>query len=75
VIEELIQQLKSDYTIVIVTHNLHQALRVSDQTAFFTTESHDLGRTGVLVEAGPTSQIFTAPRDQRTDDYINGRVG
>jgi len=66
-IEELIYQLKEQYTIVIVTHNLQQAARVSDRTAFFW-----LGR---LVEYGPTSDLFTAPRDKLTEDYITGRFG
>jgi phosphate transport system ATP-binding protein len=66
-IEELIYQLKEQYTIVIVTHNLQQAARVSDQTAFFW-----LGR---LVEYGATSDMFTAPRDKLTEDYITGRFG
>jgi phosphate transport system ATP-binding protein len=66
-IEELIFQLKKDYTIVIVTHNMQQAARVSDRTAFFLQ--------GELVEFGPTIQIFTNPRDKRTEDYITGRFG
>ncbi len=66
-IEELIYQLKEKYTIVIVTHNLQQAARVSDKTAFFW-----LGR---LVELGPTAQMFTAPKDKLTEDYITGRFG
>jgi phosphate transport system ATP-binding protein len=74
-IEELMTELKSDYTIVCVTHNMQQAARVSDRTAFFTVEVGEGGRTGVMVEMGPTEQIFTAPSDQRTDDYITGRFG
>ncbi len=66
-VEELIYQLKEQYTIVIVTHNLQQAARVSDRTAFFW-----LGR---LVEYGPTADTFTAPRDKLTEDYITGRFG
>jgi phosphate transport system ATP-binding protein len=66
-IEELIYQLKERYTIVIVTHNLQQAARVSDKTAFFW-----LGR---LVEFGPTAEMFTAPKDKLTEDYITGRFG
>jgi phosphate transport system ATP-binding protein len=66
-IEELIYELKKDYTIVIVTHNLQQAARVSDRTAFFW-----LGR---LVEFGDTADVFTAPRDRLTEDYITGRFG
>jgi phosphate transport system ATP-binding protein len=75
-IEELMTQLKSDYTIVVVTHNMQQAARVSDRTAFFTVEMDDHGsRTGVMVEMGPTEKLFTTPSDQRTDDYITGRFG
>jgi phosphate transport system ATP-binding protein len=75
-IEELMTELKSDYTIVCVTHNMQQAARVSDRTAFFTVEvGEESGRTGVMVEIGPTEQIFTSPSDQRTDDYITGRFG
>jgi phosphate transport system ATP-binding protein len=74
-IEELMEELKKDYTIVVVTHNMQQAARVSDRTAFFTVNIQEQGRTGVLVEMGPTDQIFTAPSDQRTDDYITGRFG
>ena len=66
-IEELIYELKEKYTIVIVTHNMQQAARVSDRTAFFW-----LGR---LVEVGPTAEIFTAPKDKLTEDYITGRFG
>jgi phosphate transport system ATP-binding protein len=74
-IEELIAELKTDYTIVIVTHNMQQAARVSDRTAFFTVEASDGQRTGIMVEIGPTSQMFTAPTDKRTEDYITGRFG
>ncbi|HWE54514.1 MAG TPA: phosphate ABC transporter ATP-binding protein PstB [Acidimicrobiales bacterium] len=74
-IEELITELKQDYTIVVVTHNMQQAARVSDRTAFFTVEETDGMRTGVLVESGPTHRIFTSPTDQRTDDYVAGRFG
>jgi phosphate transport system ATP-binding protein len=74
-IEELMTELKSEYTIVVVTHNMQQAARVSDRTAFFTVDLADGGRTGVLVETGTTNQMFTAPSDQRTDDYITGRFG
>ena len=66
-IEDLIFRLKKDYTIVIVTHNMQQAARVSDYTAFFLQ--------GELVEMGPTVDIFTNPRDKRTEDYITGRFG
>jgi phosphate transport system ATP-binding protein len=76
-IEELMIELKRDYTIVIVTHNMQQAARVSDRTAFFTAEvsNHGRERTGVLVEFDRTNQIFTAPSDRRTEDYITGRFG
>ncbi|GAB6273307.1 MAG: phosphate ABC transporter ATP-binding protein PstB [Peptococcaceae bacterium] len=66
-IEELIQVLKKNYTIVIVTHNMQQAARVSDVTAFFLN--------GELIEYGSTEEIFTRPKDQRTEDYISGRFG
>jgi phosphate transport system ATP-binding protein len=74
-IEELMVELKTEYTIVVVTHNMQQAARVSDRTAFFTVDVSSGRRTGVLVEMGPTQQMFTAPTDQRTDDYITGRFG
>jgi len=74
-IEELMTELKNEYTIVVVTHNMQQAARVSDRTAFFTVDSADGVRTGVLVETGTTDQIFTSPSDPRTDDYITGRFG
>ncbi len=76
-IEELMIELKRDYTIVIVTHNMQQAARVSDRTAFFTAEVSNEGRerTGVLVEFDRTEKIFTAPTDRRTEDYITGRFG
>ncbi len=75
-IEELMTELKREYTIVIVTHNMQQAARVSDRTAFFTTEVNEREqRTGVLVEMDRTEKIFTAPSDQRTEDYITGRFG
>jgi len=76
-IEELMIELKRDYTIVIVTHNMQQAARVSDRTAFFTAEVSNEGRerTGVLVEFDRTEKIFTAPGDRRTEDYITGRFG
>ena len=66
-IEDLIHELKASYTIVIVTHNMQQAARVSDQTAFF--------YMGELVELGSTEQIFTAPTEQRTEDYVTGKFG
>ena len=71
-IEDLMRSLAEDYTIVIVTHNMQQAARVSDMTAFLMMEED---RAGVLVEYGPTSQLFTNPRDKRTEDYITGRFG
>jgi phosphate transport system ATP-binding protein len=75
-IEELMTELKQEYTIVVVTHNMQQAARVSDRTAFFTVEVGTEGaRTGIMVETGPTETLFTAPSDQRTDDYITGRFG
>jgi phosphate transport system ATP-binding protein len=66
-IEDLIHELKDRYTMVIVTHNMQQAARVSDQTAFFLQ--------GDLVESGPTNTIFTKPKDSRTEDYITGKFG
>ena len=66
-VEELIEELKKDYTIVIVTHNMQQAARISDDTAFFLN--------GVLVEYSETKDMFTAPKDTRTEDYITGRFG
>ena len=75
-IEELIAELKTQYTIVIVTHNMQQAARISDRTAFFSVEVSDSGRrTGQLVEIDRTEQIFTNPEDPRTEAYITGRVG
>jgi len=71
-IEELLRELERSYTIVIVTHNMQQAARVSDQTVFFSLSEQ---RQGILVEAGPTQQIFTNPGDPRTEDYITGRFG
>ena len=73
VIEDLIAGLKEHYTIVIVTHNMQQAARVSDNTAFFTIEG--TGDPGRLIEVGDTSMIFTKPSDERTEAYITGRVG
>ena len=66
-VEELAMDLKKDYTIVIVTHNMQQAARISDKTAFFLL--------GELVEMGPTEQVFSTPVDKRTEDYISGRFG
>ena len=76
-IEDLMQDLKADYTIVIVTHNMQQAARVSDMTAFFTAEvnSESDTRTGVLVEFDTTQTIFTTPSNERTEAYITGRFG
>jgi phosphate transport system ATP-binding protein len=76
-IEELMRELKRTYTIVIVTHNMQQAARVSDRTAFFTAEVDPKAerRTGVLVEYDATARIFSNPRDERTENYISGRFG
>ncbi len=76
-IEDLMQELKADYTIVIVTHNMQQAARVSDRTAFFTTEVNETSdtRTGVLVEYDVTDKIFSNPSDERTENYVTGRFG
>jgi phosphate transport system ATP-binding protein len=76
-IEDLMRELKSQYTIVIVTHNMQQATRVSDRTAFFSvlTEGDSDTRTGVLVEYGATEQIFQDPKDPRTQAYVTGRMG
>ena len=71
-IEELMLELKKDYTIAIVTHNMQQAMRVADTTAFFSVDISQGGRTGYLVEIGPTKEIFEAPREQMTKDYIGG---
>jgi phosphate transport system ATP-binding protein len=71
-IEDLMRSLAENYTIVIVTHNMQQAARVSDMAAFLMMEED---RAGVLVEYGPTSQLFTNPKDKRTEDYITGRFG
>jgi phosphate transport system ATP-binding protein len=75
-IEDLMQELVSDYTIVIVTHNMQQAARVSDRTAFFTVDVSDEGhRTGTIVEFDRTETIFTNPGDERTEAYVTGRFG
>jgi len=76
-IEDLMQEIKREYTIVIVTHNMQQAARVSDSTAFFTTETNEVSdrRTGVLVEFNSTQQLFSRPDDPRTEAYITGRFG
>jgi phosphate transport system ATP-binding protein len=76
-IEDLMHEIKTQYTIVIVTHNMQQATRVSDRTAFYSVlrdEKSDT-RTGVLVEYGPTAQIFGDPHDERTQAYVTGRMG
>ncbi|CQD21057.1 phosphate transporter ATP-binding protein [Mycobacterium lentiflavum] len=72
-IEELISELKQDYTIVIVTHNMQQAARVSDQTAFFNLEA--AGKAGRLIEIDDTEKIFSNPKQKATEDYISGRFG
>jgi phosphate transport system ATP-binding protein len=74
-IEELMRELKRDYTIVIVTHNMQQAARVADRTAFFSLDVENGSRSGVLVEYDETEKIFTAPSDKRTEDYVTGRFG
>jgi phosphate transport system ATP-binding protein len=74
-IEELMHELKRDYTLVIVTHNMQQAARVADLTAFFSLEVTEAGRSGVLVEYDDTDKIFTSPADARTEDYVTGRFG
>ena len=76
-IEELMQEIKNEYTIVIVTHNMQQAARVSDRTAFYTTEVSEQGdrRTGRLVEFDITEKIFSNPSDTRTENYVTGRFG
>ncbi len=76
-IEDLMMELKQDYSIVIVTHNMQQAARVSDMTAFFTVELKDDGRdrTGAVVEYAETDKIFTNPDDKRTEDYVTGKFG
>ena len=66
-IEDLAQELKKDYTIVMVTHNMQQAARISDKTAFFLL--------GEVIEFGDTEQLFSVPKDRRTEDYITGRFG
>jgi phosphate transport system ATP-binding protein len=71
-IEELLRELEQNYTIIIVTHNMQQAARVSDKTVFFSLNEH---RQGIMVEAAPTEKLFTNPDDQRTEDYITGRFG
>jgi phosphate transport system ATP-binding protein len=72
-IEDLIAELKTNYTIVMVTHNMQQAARASDVTAFFNLE--ESGKPGQLVEMGPTEKIFTRPDEKATEDYVTGRFG
>ena len=74
-IEDLMHELKRDYTLVIVTHNMQQAARVADMTAFFSLEVNESERHGVLVEYDETAKIFTHPADKRTEDYVTGRFG
>ena len=74
-IEDLMHDLKRDYTLVIVTHNMQQAARTADMTAFFSLDVSDGKRTGVLVEYADTPTIFTHPTDKRTEDYVTGRFG
>jgi phosphate transport system ATP-binding protein len=74
-IEELMQDLRSNYTIVIVTHNMQQAARVAERTAFFTLGESNGRRAGLLVEYDATDKLFTAPTDKRTEDYVTGRFG
>ncbi len=74
-IEDLISELKRDFTIVIVTHNMQQAARVADMTAFFSLDVSDGRRTGILVEYDETEKIFTNPGDKRTEGYVTGRFG
>ena len=75
-IEQLLQELKSEYSFVIVTHNMQQAARVADMTAFFLISRGEEGRRwGELIEYDATEKIFTAPSDKRTEDYVTGRFG
>jgi phosphate transport system ATP-binding protein len=76
-IEDLMLELRANYSIVIVTHNMQQAARVSNMTAFFTVEldANEKHRTGHVVEFAPTDKIFTNPDDKRTEDYVTGKVG
>jgi phosphate transport system ATP-binding protein len=76
-VEDLMLQLREDYTIIVVTHNMQQAARVSDRTAFFTARPDETtgNRTGLLVEFNQTTKIFSNPADKRTEDYISGRFG
>jgi phosphate ABC transporter, ATP-binding protein len=72
-VEELMMELRKDYTIIIVTHSMQQASRASDNTAFFLMDPED--RAGTLIEYGPTNELFMAPKDKRTEEYITGRFG
>jgi phosphate transport system ATP-binding protein len=76
-IEDLMLQLREEYTIIIVTHNMQQAARISDRTAFFTAQPDETtgNRTGLLVEYDKTGRMFSNPADKRTEDYISGRFG
>jgi len=74
-IEDLMHELKRDYTLVIVTHNMQQAARVADMTAFFSLDVSDGKRHGILVEYDETAKLFTHPADKRTEDYVTGRFG
>jgi phosphate transport system ATP-binding protein len=74
-IEDLMHELKNEYTLVIVTHNMQQAARVADMTAFFTLDRTESGGHGVLVEYDETPKIFTQPADKRTEGYVTGRFG
>jgi phosphate transport system ATP-binding protein len=74
-IEDLMHELKQEYTLVIVTHNMQQAARVADMTAFFSLEVDGADRHGILVEYDETARIFTHPSDPRTEDYVTGRFG
>jgi phosphate transport system ATP-binding protein len=75
-IEDLMHELKRDYTLIIVTHNMQQAARVAEMTAFFSLDVHDDGsRNGILVEYDSTEKIFTQPADERTEGYVTGRFG
>ena len=72
-IEELMIRLKENFTIAIVTHNMQQAQRVADTTAFFSVDISRGSRTGYLVESGPTKQLFESPREQLTKEYVSGQ--
>ncbi|HEX7133690.1 MAG TPA: phosphate ABC transporter ATP-binding protein, partial [Iamia sp.] len=76
-IEDLMEEIKAEYTIIIVTHNMQQAARVSDRCAFFTTEVNETSdtRTGLLVEFDSTETMFSNPSDERTESYVTGRFG